>query len=195
MWFLLKCRQWPELKGRVSSLQSPDPPIQCAVTFCLYHGPAVWVLVDGCAHSAMFTPTFNTHPCILTNWLTAGSRGLREKLTVKKFPSFCGTWNFIPVYTRICHLFLPARSVHYLPSIPLLKYHFGINLPSVPMSSKCSLSFMFPHQNPACTSPLSAAIYSTQLILLYFITKFLVSSTDHKAPHCAVFATPLLPLP
>lgn len=187
MWFLLKCWQWLEPKGRVSSWQSPDPPTQCAVTFCLYRRPAVWVLLDGAACS----PTFNTCPCILTNWLTAGSRGLHENLTVKKFPLFYGTWSFISVFTRTCHLFLPAISVHYLPSIPLLKYHFGIILPSVPMSSKCSLSSMFPHQNPACTSPLPA-IYSTQLIL-HFITKYLVSSTDHEVPHCAFFVTPLLP--
>jgi hypothetical protein len=172
------------------SLQTHRHSVQSHSVYIM--GPAVWVLVDGAACSAMLTSTFNTCPYILTNWLTAGSRGLHEKLTVKKFPSFYETWSFIPAFTRTCHLFLRARSVHYLPSIPLLKYHFGIILPSVPVSSKRSLSFMFPHQNPSCICPLSA-IYSTQLILLYFITRFLVSITDHKAPHCAVFPTLLLP--
>jgi len=40
------------------------------------------------------------------------------------------------------------------PLSHFLNIHFKIILPSTPRSSKWSLSFIVPYQNPACTSPL-----------------------------------------
>ena len=57
------------------------------------------------------------------------------------------------------------------PTSHFLKIHFIIVLPSTPRSSRWSLSFRFPHQNPARASSLSHTCYMpAQLILLYLIT-------------------------
>jgi len=86
----------------------------------------------------------------------------------------------------------PHQSTTCLPShcwkINLvLSFHLCMCLPSVLFL----LCFPTKTLHASLLSPISA-LCSTQLILLYLITKFLVSSTDHKAPHCAVFSTPLL---
>jgi hypothetical protein len=40
-----------------------------------------------------------------------------------------------------------------------LKFHFIIIIPSMPMFSKCSLSFMFHYEDPVCTCPLLHMCY------------------------------------
>jgi len=102
--------------------------------------------------------------------------------------------HFLQHEVPFLHSLEPA-TCPYLPdqsSIPLLKDHFGINIPSVPVSSKFSLSFMFPHQtlHAPHLSPISA-ICSTQLILLYLITKVLVSSTEQSYSLCSLLHSPL----
>jgi len=92
--------------------------------------------------------------------LTPWSRVLLKKLTgsqlVKKFPTFYETQRFITAFTSACHLSLSsARSIQSMPqnstswrSILILSSHLSLE------SSKWSLSFRFPHQNPVYTSPL-----------------------------------------
>jgi hypothetical protein len=61
---------------------------------------------------------------------------------------------------------------HLLPEDPS-----NIILPTMPGSSKWSLSFGFSHQNPVCTSPLpTRATCPAHLILLDLITRITFSA-------------------
>ena len=76
------------------------------------------------------------------------------------------------VFTRACHLSLFwARSIQYMPSIPRLKIHLNIILPSMPGSSMWFLSLRFPPQTlyAPLLSPIHAA-YPTHPILLHLVT-------------------------
>jgi hypothetical protein len=101
----------------------------------------------------------HTHTYLLTPW----SRVLLEKLTgfqlVKKFPAFTEPESSLPQSSG------PANSPYPEPARPtshFLKIHLNIILPSTPGSPNWSISFRFPHQNPAHASPHNAlyALYT-----------------------------------
>ena len=99
--------------------------------------------------------------------ITPWSRVL-EKVTgsqlFKKVPAFYGTPKFITAFTSVRQLSLSsARSIHSMPSPHFLKIHLDIILPSMPVSSKWSLSLMFPHQSPTYASPLLHTWYMPHL--------------------------------
>jgi hypothetical protein len=82
----------------------------------------------------------------------------------------CILWN-PKVHFRI-HLYLSwARSIQSMPPSYFLKIHLNVILSCTHGSSKWSLSFRFPHQNPAYTSPLIHMCYMpAHFILLDLIT-------------------------
>jgi len=77
---------------------------------------------------------------------------------VKKFPAFYRTRRFITAFTSARLLSLSwANSIQYTSHF--LNIHLNIILPSMSGCAKWSLSFRFPHQNPAYDSPLTHTRY------------------------------------
>jgi hypothetical protein len=74
-----------------------------------------------------------------------------------------------------------------------LEIPFNIILPPTPKSSKWHISIGSPHQNTACTSPLSHTGHMSCQTLALVTQIKLVRSTDHKTLRYVVFSTLLLP--
>jgi len=63
---------------------------------------------------------------------------------------------FITPFTIFCHLSLFwVRLIQSVPTSHFLKIHFNIIFPSIPRSSKFSLTLKFPHHKRVCISSLS----------------------------------------
>jgi len=109
-----------------------------------------------------------------------------EKLTgpqlVKKLPTFYGTWRFITLFTRDCHLSL--TSAGSIQSMPPPSHYFRRSILIVYANLCLSLQWSpllgFPHQNPAHNSLLLHMCYMSQssnslcLIIRVQIIKLLI---------------------
>ena len=99
-----------------------------------------------------------TYSYLLPHW----NRVLLEKLIrsrlVKKFLEFYGTQRFTTSFTNARHLSLSLATVNVLTS-HFLKIYLNIILPSMPASSKRSVSLRFPHQTPVHISILLHTCY------------------------------------
>jgi hypothetical protein len=75
--------------------------------------------------------------------------------------AFYGSRRFISTPTTARRLSLPwQQTIQSCRPSHFSKAHFNIILPSMPVSSKWSLSFRFPQQNPVSTSALTYTRYT-----------------------------------
>jgi len=95
-----------------------------------------------------------------SNQLTPWSRVLLEKLTssqlVKKLPACVESEGSLQ-QSQDSVSFL--SQINPWPPSHLLKIHYNIIFPFTPASSRWSLSFRLPHQNPVCAAPLPHTCY------------------------------------
>ena len=119
---------------------------------------------------------------------TPFTRVLLPKLTgqlVKKYSTFYETWRFIIAFRTACYMSLTsAGPIQSMPPPPshFLMSHFNI-FPSMPTSTKWSLSLTLPCQHPICTSPKQISFF-----LIWSSKHYLVRSRDDTSPCYAVFA-------
>ena len=107
-------------------------------------------------------------------------------------PLFYRTWRFIAICTKACHLLLfGAMWIQYLSSHPFWFEHYSaIYALVLQMASLLQVSLPQPHIHLSSSSYVPYA-----QPISFLVWTHLVSSEDHKAPHCLVFSTLLLPLP
>ena len=109
----------------------------------------------------------------ITNCVQQGLSWQAKCFSVSQdIPLIYETRGLITVVRRDRHVSLSwARSVQFKPPSPpsyFLKIHFNIIFPSTPRSSKWSISFRVPYQNPVFTSPVSLTC-STPPPVLFFV--------------------------
>jgi len=104
------------------------------------------------------TYSMEQNPSVEANWF----------LATQEIPSIL--WN-PKIHYRIHKCLQPAPFLSQIdpiraPTSNFLKTHLNIILPSMPGSSKWSLSLRIPHQNPVYTSPL---LYMCHMLLSFII--------------------------
>ena len=67
----------------------------------------------------------------------------------------------------------------HAPTSHLLNIHLNIILPSMPVSSKWSISLRFPHQNPVYASPLSHMCYKPIHFILFDLIARIILGEDY----------------
>jgi hypothetical protein len=108
--------------------------------------------------------------------------------------------NFIlPNFYHSIHKSLPPVPSSSQTDVPIatshfLKIHFNIITPFILSTPRGLFHSGFPTK--ILYGPLLCATCRIQLIVLHLIIRIIfVASTDHKAPRCVSFSTPLLPCP
>ena len=107
---------------------------------------------------------------------------IRLPQVVKKFPTFCGMWRFIKLFTR-SHLWSLywVSLIQFIPSHPVFKIYFVIICLSFPRYSKVSTFFRFSHQNPICTSLLYHPCHThTYTAPPFILDVTLIMNSDHS---------------
>ena len=130
----------------------------------------IWCLGRRC--SSIFVPLTCTTYIFAYSMEQSHSWKANQFSARQAIPTFYGNRK---VHYRIHKCLPPVLTLSqpypvYNPTSHFLKIHLNIILPSMPGSSKWSLSLRFPYQNPVCTPPLSlhstCPVYLTLLDLI-----------------------------
>ena len=145
-----------------------------------------------------FVPTYVLH--LLTYLHISWSRVILEKLTgfqlVQDFPPFYGTRRFIRAFASVRHLSLSwatsSQSISPHPTSWISILIFSSHLrPCLPTSSFPQIS---PPEQYIRLSSLPHELHATSISFFSILSpeQYMVSSTDHSAPHYVVSFTPRL---
>ena len=163
-----------------------------SVHFHVYQWPEQ-LLSHACHMSCQSHPLSFSHPNDLINSMEQVDL---EKLTgpqlMMKFPHFVERKRSVQYSQQPKPTIFWAGSIWSVTHSQFLKIHFNIIFPSTPMSSKWSISFRFPHQNPLCTTPLPTQYMLNSLPISFWIWSPEKYSVWSNAPHYAVFSIILL---